>query len=395
MNRLKLPVLLAVLAGYAAVLSSPPAGAPERFLSTAQVLKIVKESDTVYNIVFSMEGLEDVNSVTTADKLFPLSVRPIEYPWRTRKEDGAAELVEFPLSSEARLMIEEAESHFRTRRYPQALLSYQNIIDRYPDCCLAYAHLGDTYYVMRQFHKALEYFDKSIEINPLDHRVFFYKGDALMHLGRHDEAKAAYVHSLSLRPRYPFALAALRHWDKTLNIEVRTDLFRPRAILKPEEGAVALYIDKEPHLALWLSYAATKAIWLGEPSHREKMTGNPTYCWSALEEMESLLNLVATYHSLRRDGKIPPDPRLDLLETVVEARDLYWFVHYEIAARMCPHITLTFTEEARQSLREFIAKYVVVAVRKEPVKKANEVVAAEVALPAVPEHQSEQQVVAR
>ena len=349
---------------------------PRRFLSTAEVLKIVEESDTRYNISFSMKDLADVNSTNTADTLFPLSVRPIEYPWRVQKEDGSTEIVEFPFSPEAWKMIEEAEAHFTAKRFSQAMTGYRNIIDRFPDCYLAYTHLGDAYFMTQQFEKALEYFDKSIAINPLDHRVFFYKADALMRLGRHDEAKAAYIHSLSLRPQYPFALAALRHYTQTLDIEVRTDLFRPRAIVKPDkDNAVAVYVDQDPHPALWLSYAATKALWLGEPSHRQEMTGNSTYQWSDFEEVESLVNLAETYELLTRDGKIPVDPVLELLGEIIKAQDLDDFIRYEIASRMCPHIMLTFPEEARQSMREFISKYIVVSTPTPPIEGENRRVA--------------------
>ena len=362
--------------GVSVMADTAQTNTPKRFLSTAEVLKIVEQSDTLYNITFTLKGLMDVNSTSTADRLFPLSVRPIEYPWRMQKEDGSTEIVEFPFSPEAWKMIEEAEAHFKSKRYSQAMTCYRSIIDRFPDCYLAYTHLGDAYFMTKQYQKAVEYFDKSIEINPLDHRVFFYKADALMSLGRHDEAKEAYIHSLSLRPQYPFALAALQYHAGTLGIEVRTDLFQPQAIVKPEKDkAVAVYVAKEPHPALWLSYAATKAIWLGEPSHRQEMTGNSTYGWSALEEMESLLNLAETYQSLKQEGKIPADSRLELLGEIIEAKDLDAFVHYEIAARMCPHIMLTFPEEARQSMREFIVKYVVVSLPTQPAEGADRRVA--------------------
>jgi tetratricopeptide (TPR) repeat protein len=358
------------------VASSTAASTPVRFLSTSEVLKIVDESDTLYNIVFSLEDLADVNSANTAGRLFPLSVQPIESPWRIQKNDGSTEIIEFPFSPEALKMINEAESHFTGKRYLQAVAAYQSLLKQFPECYLGYAHLGDTYFVTQQYEKAIECFDKAIAINPLDHRTFFYKADALMCLGRCAEAKTAYIHSLSLRPRYPFALANLRHYAKTLNIEVRTDLFQPRAVVGPDKNnGVAVHAAKEPHPALWLSYAATKAVWLGEPSHRQQMIRESEYRWSSVEEMEALLNLTATYQSLKQDGKIQADQRLDILADVIETRHLEDFIHYEVASRMCPHIMLTLPEQARQSMREFIAKYVIVSVPSQPVEKGNQTVA--------------------
>ncbi len=377
MNTRSLLVPFLVLAYCASVVAGPAdANAPRRFLTPPEVAKIVEQSEVMYRIIIGMKSLEDVNPANTADKLFPLSVRPITYAWRVQKEDGSTEITEFRLDAEAKKLLDEAESHFASERFPQAIQSYQNLIDQFPDVPLAYTHLGDCYFRMGQYNRAIEYFDIGIGLNPCDHRVFLYKADALMQLGRQDEAKAAYIHSLSLQPRYWLALANLRHFADILSVEVRTDLFCPRAVVRPEGDAIGVYVDNQQPIALWLSYALTKAVWLGEPSHRQQMTGNSTYRWSVLEEMESLVNLIATYKSLKQDAMIHPDPKLDLLETIVDAGDLVNFIYYEIASRMCPHFTLTLTEEARQSLREFIAKYVVVSTPKHPVDEGNQRVAA-------------------
>ena len=73
-----------------------------------------------------------------------------------------------------------------------------------------------------------------------------------------------------------------------------------------------------------------------------------------------MLNLVTVYESLKQTEKIKPDPRLDLLLKIVDTGDLSCFIAYEIASRINPNFTLTVSEDIRQSLREFIAKYVVV-----------------------------------
>jgi tetratricopeptide (TPR) repeat protein len=381
MKRSIFTALCLVLASGAIPLVLAQTGEKRRMLTVPEIMKIIDESPVLYKIICPIEGLEDVNSANTADKLFPLSVRPITFPVRVEKEDGSSEIIEMPLSPEGKKILDEAEAHFVAGRFPEAILDYQRLIDLCPDCYLAYAHLGDSYFRMRQFNKAIEYFDTAISLNPCDHRTFLYKADALMNLGRRDEAKAAYIHSLSLCPRYWLALANLRHLADKLGVEVRTDLFRPRVIVRPEDKAIAVYVDDQQPLALWLAYGLTKAVWLGEPSYREPVPSDPNYRWTVPEEIESLRNLLVTYEALKRDGKMAPDPRLDRLVEIVAGDHIVDFIFYEIASRMCPHITLTLPEEARQSLREFIAEYVVVSVPQEPVKKANEVVAAEGALP--------------
>jgi tetratricopeptide (TPR) repeat protein len=390
MKRSIFTALCLVLASGAIPLVLAQTGERRRMLTVPEIMKIINESPVEYKIICPIQGLEDVNTANTADRLFPLSVRPITSPVRVEKEDGSTEIIEMPLSPEGQKILDEAEAHFVAGRFPEAILDYQRLIDLCPDCYLAYAHLGDSYFRMRKFEKAIGYFDTAISLNPCDHRTFVYKGDALMNLGRLDAARAAYIHSLSLCPRYWLALANLRHCADKLGVEVRTDLFRPGVIVRPEDKAIAVYVDDREPLALWLAYGLTKAVWRGEPSHRTPILGDPNYRWTVAEELESLRNLLVTYEMLKHDGKMAPDPRLDRLEVIAADGHLVDFIFYEIASRMCPHITLTLPEEARQSLREFIAKYVVVSVSQEPVKKANEVVAAEVALPGVPQRQGDQ-----
>jgi tetratricopeptide (TPR) repeat protein len=362
MNTRLFPAIFLVLLGPVAMANSPEADRGRRMLSPPEILEIVEKSDVMYNIVCPIEGLPDVNPANTAKNLFPLSAQPAEYPLLMTKDDGSTVLAEYPFSAEVSDMFNEAENLFTNGRYAEAIRSYQKIIDRSPDCYIAYAHIGDSYYKMKQHHQAIGYFDKAIEINPLDHRTFLYKADALMHLGRPDEAKAAYIHALSLRPRYWLALANLRHFADTLNVEVRTDLFQPKVFVRREKDAIGVYISDEQSLNVWLPYALAKAIWLGEPSHREPHLGDPTYRWSSAEETEALYSLITVYKTLKHLDATKPDPKLDLLEKITEAGDLPYFIGYEIASRISPHVTLTLPEEVRQSLREFIAKYVVVSI---------------------------------
>lgn len=330
-------------------------------LSPPEILEIVEKSDVMYEIVCPMKDLPNVNPANTIKSLFPLSVRLAEHPCRITKTDGTTMFAEYTFSQEISTMFDEAEAFFVSQRYPEAIRSYQKIIDRFPDCYLAYSHLGDSYYRMKRYRKAIGCFDQAIEINPFDHRTFLYKADALMYLGRLGKAKAAYIHALSLRPRYWLALANLQHLADKFGIEVRTDLFQPKVYVRREKDAIGVYISDKQSLNLWLSYALVKAIWLGEPSHRDPRTDDSTHAWSSLEEEEALCNLLATYKALKHLDATEPDPGLDLLERIADAGDLNSFVLYEVASRMNPQVTLTLPEEARQSVREFIAKYIVVS----------------------------------
>jgi len=353
------PVMLMVLIGHLGAFPSESTAA-ERLLTAKEILEIVEKSPTTYTIGF-MKDLENVNPASITESLFPLSVRPMQHPWRKTTEDGSYELAEYAFNEELTEMFHEAESLFECEQFPEAIRSYRKIIDRYPDCYIAHSHLGDCYYRTKQYREAIDFLDRAIELNPFDHRSFLYKADALAHLNRLEEARAAYIHSLSLHPRYWLALANLQQLSEKLGVEVRTSLFRPKALVRQESACIGVYFSDESSLKVWLSYALVKAVWLGEPSHRKYHTGRSAPGWSATEETEALVNLVTTYESLRHIGEAKPDPELDLLVEIIDAGDLSCFIGYEIASRIDPNITLTVSEDARRSLREFIGKYVVMS----------------------------------
>jgi tetratricopeptide (TPR) repeat protein len=56
---------------------------------------------------------------------------------------------------------------------------------------------------MGKYKQALEYFNKSIELEPSIAEIWFHKGDALMALGRENDANAAYAEAKNLTLVWP------------------------------------------------------------------------------------------------------------------------------------------------------------------------------------------------
>lgn len=333
----------------------------EQYLTPPEVVKIIEESETLYKIDTSLDGLAGVNRENTIDTLFPLSTRRFDCPWVVCRDDGAFEVTTFPFDPEATKALEKAEEHFVRKQYGQAVPYYLEAILLDPDFYLAYAHLGDCYFMTGQFNIARGYFDKAIECNPYDHRTFLYRADTLLNLGKPQDALADYIHSLSIYPRYPVAMAVLWRRRAELGIAVRKDLFRPRVVVRQKDDAVEVHIgEDEEDFKIWLSYGLAKAMWAGEPDHRKEMLGQVEHHWSSVEEEECLLNLIVGYETFRDGGQIEADENLDRLIKILEDGYLDAFILYEIASRLNPHITLIQPEEVRERLREFIRKYVIV-----------------------------------
>jgi tetratricopeptide (TPR) repeat protein len=66
--------------------------------------------------------------------------------------------------------------------------------------------LGNVYYDLGQYEKAIEAYRQSLQLHPQDASVETDMATALHYLGRHDEALAAFDRVLNYQPNFPQAL---------------------------------------------------------------------------------------------------------------------------------------------------------------------------------------------
>lgn len=79
---------------------------------------------------------------------------------------------------------------------------YRTTIDRNPDCWIAHNNLGWFYTEQGRVDKAIEHFERAIEIKPDGVEAHDSLGTALANLGRVDEAMAQYRETLRIKPDY-------------------------------------------------------------------------------------------------------------------------------------------------------------------------------------------------
>jgi hypothetical protein len=133
-------------------------------------------------------------------------------------------------------------------------------------------------------------------------------------------------------------------------------VLKPRALARQEEGAVGIYADMdEPS---WLGYGICKAVWIGEPSHRQEMIGSTKHRWTSREETECIAALATGYLRYREKKQ---DPALERLLAIIEEGYASELIVYEAASRMAPHVTLTLDGSQRQRMQAFVLKHVLAA----------------------------------
>jgi tetratricopeptide (TPR) repeat protein len=295
-----------------------------------------------------------------AEQLWPVRVPPLAAP-RVVVEGGERVLREWPRSPQAEALISQAEVHYQARRYAEASKLYERALAVCPECYLARAYLGDAALFGGDPAGALVHYQKAIELNPHDYRLYYFQGSALARLGRMNEAVEAWVWSLVLSPRNPVIREFFKQ-HRELGVLILDDVLAPRGFAHKRGEEVIIEFD--PHYgSAWLAFANCKALWLGEPAHREEMTGTTEHHFSSLEETECLASAAVVHENQKEQGgEVATDESLDRLMGVIEDGMVTELVLFELAARIHPQYTLTLGDEERQRLRRYVLRHVLLPV---------------------------------
>jgi|GEM_PF-1066810 len=332
-------------------------GSPEAtsFLSPSEIMKRMEDSKVSYRL-----GPKDSPPGGWAEELWPQRVETVTVP-RVVVQDGQRVIQAWkPDPKDAQEFIHQAEVHFQAERFAEAAKLYQKALEVCADCYLARAYLGDALLFGGDPEAGLQQYRKAAEINPDDYRLYYFQGSALARLGRMAEARDAFAWSLVLNPRNPMIRKFFRE-NRGIGMAMRGDVLVPRGFAHEEDQAVVVEFDPD-YGAAWLAYANCKALWLGEASHREEMTGTAERHFSSVEELECLASAAIVHASQREKGEEGTmDASLDGLVAIIEDGMASELVLFEMATRVHPQYTLTLGDADRQRLKNYILRYVLIS----------------------------------
>ena len=116
-----------------------------------------------------------------------------------------------------------ALGYARSRRYDEAVASYDKAIALKPNHAAAHINRGNALLELRRFADALASYDKAIALKPGHAAAHNNRGAALKDLWRYDEALASFEQAIALNPGYAeahcnrgAALRDLRRYDEAL-----------------------------------------------------------------------------------------------------------------------------------------------------------------------------------
>lgn len=329
-------------------------GERPRFLTPQEIVDLVDKSDVPYAITI-FDDPENVPIHPHPALSEAGSPEPLPFPMIAESPDGGRSLLNYTLSDSTARALERAEPFFDSSRFDEALRIYLVAAEMDPDCYVLQRQIGDCHGLTGRPGAALGFYDRAIELNPVDFRSYGSKAIALLDLGRAEEARNAFARALALSPQNPEILKVIRPSQDELGIDLYDRPFTPRASARDEGDQVTVYTAEPTH---WSVYGLCKAIWIGEESHRKKFSGEKSHRWTTTEEQECLRALLAVYSSQRESKRIEADPELDRLLHILEDGMLQEFILYEIGVKTSPHFILLLDEDMHKGLVEYVDRFV-------------------------------------
>jgi tetratricopeptide (TPR) repeat protein len=92
-----------------------------------------------------------------------------------------------------------AFEYYTEFKYDEAISLFENVTN-YENNSMILFYIGNSYYFQNKFNQSLQYYNKSIEINPQDSDAWVGQGNALKNLNKYNEAIKAYNRAIEINP---------------------------------------------------------------------------------------------------------------------------------------------------------------------------------------------------
>ncbi|MBI3557269.1 MAG: hypothetical protein HY074_13480 [Deltaproteobacteria bacterium] len=200
---------------------------------------------------------------------------------------------------------------------------------------------------------------------PAAHRALFLKGRSFLQSKQYAEAREAWIDALVLHPQDTETLEALKTNEALLKIKVFNRPFVPQALARHAGAGIEVLTPEggKAGQSHWLAYGVLKAIWMGEPGFRKRMTHDPRHVWTATEELQSLESLLQVYEVEKSESDFKPDPEAEWLRKIFADGNGMGFVLYELGSRVDPSLMQRVSQAEREKTRAYITNYVVTRLR--------------------------------
>lgn len=218
----------------------------------------------------------------------PLLQTVLEVP-----EDGSEPA--FSNQKEVDEAMKAAEADFARGDYDKARDGYIRAMLLEPNNYDAALFTGDVYFKQHVQGSAGEWFARAVQIDPDRETAYRYWGDALMALGKNEEARVKFIEAIVAEPYNRRPWQGAQKWAHENKAELHLLKLQDKSqVTVKDEGHINLTLDdstlkkkNDPNSMAWLVYGMNRAAWRGDRFEKE-FPDEPQYRHTMREEADSL-----------------------------------------------------------------------------------------------------------
>jgi len=318
-----------------AVTDAPSSSEAHALLAAAQFQLAGALGDPEKKASLSASGLHHLRLARRLD--------PENYSIYTVAKDylAAQYIPSMPRTPDAAKHYLNAEKAFEDGRLKDAAELYQRVTLADPGFGKAYVHLGDCFFRNNQYGEAMQCYRAAVAKTPLDAAAYRFGADALLKMGKGQEARQWLMESVLADPEYPMIWGDLsnqaRQEGKTL--ERHHDLIPVQFLLldleKNTNDETLLQAVPAETASAWREYLKQKRGWRQE-QFRKQFPNEKFYHTTAQEELDCLRALATEWSRVRDSNSSLRNEKLDFIRQLHLDDMLEAFVYFEL-----------FTEEYR------------------------------------------------
>jgi tetratricopeptide (TPR) repeat protein len=293
-----------------------------------------------------------------------------EYYVSVIPEDGGEDMV-FSNNKEANDAMNQGEAAFARGDFKAAIAAYTKAMMLQPNLYHAVLFIGDSYFGDKQYIPATEWFERATKVDQNVETAYRYWGDALMKLGRMDEARLKFLEAIVAEPYNKNTWVGLQQWAEWNQIPLSIpDVNAPKRTepLSRKPGDTTIYLDStilkeqdsKDGTGAWVMYQIMAGAWQAK-LFKEKFPEEKQYRHTLAEEKQLLMIVAESVGKDIEKGALKPetlDPGIALLLKLHKADMLEPYILIARADKGLAKDYPAYREANRDKLRQFLDDFV-------------------------------------
>lgn len=285
-------------------------------------------------------------------------------------EDGVVKYEKTPADQAMRA----AEAAFSRRDFEEAIRNYSKVLEYDPKNYGAVLFIGDSYFAMKNWPKAGEWYQKAIDLDPDKETAHRYYADMLLKNGEIEKSRTRFIQAVVAEPYNPISWRALQGWASTNKLQLkRVHVDTPNNVSQTGEKNITITMDpKEPEetSSIWLMYGLTKVKWHSD-EFKKQFPSEKQYRHSLAEEADALATAATVWTEMNESDKkkkkasaAPKDPNLILLLKLYQAKMIEPYVLLNAADNDIARDYDGYRQKNRDKLEQYLSEFVVPSLEK-------------------------------